>query len=72
MVDSKKWSIIYLVSVVVILGSIAFSVFSMDPWFQYREPDTAGYYYSLNPAHERFQNDGILKHFDYQGIITGF
>ncbi len=71
MIDSKKWSIIYLISVAVILGYIAFSVYKTDPWFHYRKPDISGHYYGLDPAHERFQNDGILKHFDYQGIITG-
>ncbi len=41
----------------------------MDPFFHYRAPNTEKYFYALN--NERSQNDGILRHFNYDAIITG-
>lgn len=35
----------------------------------YHAPDTEKYYYSLD--NERSQNNGIIKHFDYDALITG-
>ena len=40
----------------------------IDPFFHYHKPNPE-FYYTLES--QRFQNDGILKHFDYDSIITG-
>ena len=41
----------------------------VDPFFHYHSPRTDEFFYTLD--NQRSQNDGIVKHFDYQGIITG-
>ena len=51
---------------VLVIGYLSVKI---DPFFHYHKPLTNEYYYTLN--NERSQNDGIIKHFDYQGIITG-
>lgn len=41
----------------------------MDPFFHYHKPQE-GVSYTLD-ANERYKNDGILKHFNYDAIIAG-
>ena len=41
----------------------------VDPFFHYHEPRTDEYFYMLD--NQRSQNDGIVQHFSYQGMITG-
>ena len=65
----RTWIIIWLVITAGILVLIACSTYRVDPFFHYHAPDTDSYYYTLD--NERSQNDGIVKHFDYDGIITG-
>lgn len=63
-----KWVIGFLVSFylcLIILGG--FTAF-IDPYFHYHAPlDFVKYELKL----ERYQNNGIVKHFDYDAIITG-
>ena len=40
----------------------------IDPYFHYHKP-LSGLQYPIN--NQRYQNDGIIKHFDYDAIITG-
>lgn len=63
------WILVFLISVVAILSLIAASVVRIDPFFHYREPQVDKYYYYLN--NERSQNNGIVKHFTYDAIVTG-
>lgn len=63
------WITGYLVIVFSILGLIALKVIHVDPFFHYHKPHTDGYFYKLD--NQRSQNNGIVKHFDYTGIITG-
>lgn len=65
----KKWLIGWLVMVTIMLIVIGGFVYKVDPYFHYHAPDTEKYYYSLN--NERSQNNGIVKHFDYDALITG-
>ena len=44
-------------------------VYNVDPYFHYHKPDINKYYYELD--NQRSQNDGIIRHFDYNAIITG-
>lgn len=67
--NSKIWILIYLILVIGALVVVAMQVIRVDPFFHYHQPDTDNYYYILN--NERSQNDGIIKHFDYDAIITG-
>ena len=68
MKNGKKWCIcfaVFFILLAVVLGGITATV---DPYFHYHAPmETLAY--PLN--NQRYQNDGIVKHFDYNAIITG-
>ena len=68
MMDFKRF--INIVIWVVLVGIVAISstVFYVDPYFHYHKPRSEFYY---NLRSQRYQNDGIIKHFDYDAIITG-
>ncbi len=66
---SKKWLTGYFCIVLVLLGVIGVMIYEIDPYFHYHYPHTEEYYYEL--SNERYQNDGIMKHFDYDAVITG-
>lgn len=66
---SKKWLAGYFCIVIVALCVIGVIVYYIDPYFHYHYPHTEKYYYEL--SNERYQNDGIVKHFDYDAVITG-
>lgn len=61
---------VIIVLFVVFLGIVfaASMVVYIDPYFHYHKPNPEFYY---NLKSQRYQNDGILKHFDYDAIITG-
>lgn len=63
------WIIGFFAVVTAMLVLIGYEVVKVDPFFHYHQPDLEGYYYSLD--NQRSQNDGIIKHFDYDAIITG-
>lgn len=65
----KVWTAGFFAIVMVPLIMVGKWVYDIDPFFHYRKPDTSRYYYDLNS--QRFQNDGISKHFDYDALITG-
>lgn len=66
---SKYWLTGWFLSVGITLGGITFLVYSVDPYMHYHRPNTEKYFYILD--HQRMQNDGITKHFDYDAVITG-
>lgn len=51
------------------LAACAAVVFWVDPYFHYRAPDTKRFCYTLD--NQRCQNYGIVRHFDYQALVTG-
>ncbi len=51
------------------LVAIGICVVKVDPFFHYHKPLVDDFYYPLN--NQRSQNDGILKHFEYDALITG-
>lgn len=53
---------------VVFLILVAVTVIYVDPFFHYNKPRPE-LFYTLKS--QRYQNDGILKNFDYDAIITG-
>lgn len=65
---STKWVMVFLIlfilSLVLLGGFTAF----IDPYFHYHEPLSFVKYELKN---ERYQNNGIVKHLDYDAIITG-
>lgn len=64
----KKWGIGFLVTVLTLLILLGGFVVVIDPFFHYHAP-ILGLQYPLN--NQRYQNDGIVKHFEYDAIITG-
>ncbi len=66
--NAKKFNIIVTGVVVFILFIIGAGTYMIDPLFHYHEP-VEGLKYPIND--ERYQNDGIIKHFEYNAIITG-
>ena len=66
---AKKWLIGWGLIAASALIFMGFWVYRVDPYFHYHKPDTAKYFYTLD--NQRSQNDGIVKHFDYDSVITG-
>lgn len=66
---ARYWIVIYFVIVVSLLGMLACRVVIVDPYMHYHMPLTEEYYYSLN--NQRSMNNGIIRHFDYDALITG-
>lgn len=66
----RRWTIIFIFEVIIaLLLSIGF-VIIIDPFFHFHKPLRSVYYY-LEGGYERYQNDGIIRHFNYDAIITG-
>ena len=63
------WTVGWLALVLALLIPVAALVVRVDPFFHYHKPDTDAYYYKLD--NQRSQNDGIIRHFDYTGMIIG-
>ncbi len=66
--DYKKWVELFVgmfVGALLVCMSLAIYI---DPFFHYHKPHP-DLYYSLK--NERYQNDGIMRHFNYNAVITG-
>lgn len=71
MSESKRsgiWAITALAIILVLFGLFAAATIYIDPLFHYHAP-LREYSYPLD--NERYQNDGIMRNFEYDGIITG-
>ena len=66
---AKTWLISWLIIVISVLSISSALVYIVDPFFHYHMPDTDNYYYEIN--NQRSQNDGIIRHFVYDAMITG-
>ena len=64
----KKWIFSFIVIFAAALALCAGVTAWIDPFFHYHAP-LAGFDYVLD--NERSQNDGIIRHFDYDAVITG-
>ena len=67
--NKKFWVLGYLALVMAALITVSALSVSIDPFFHFHSPDTDRYYYTLD--NQRSQNNGIVKNFEYEGIITG-
>lgn len=71
--DMKRKAILGIICfsalVTAVMVCVAVLTAYVDPFFHYHSPRTDEFFYTLD--NQRSQNDGIVKHFDYQGIITG-
>ena len=64
----KLWIIVTLVLIIITFIMFASIIIYVDPLFHYHKP-LRKYKYPIN--NERYQNDGIIRNFEYEGIITG-
>ena len=65
---AKVWFGTVVAGTLSLLAVIAGYIVVVDPFFHYHKP-LEGFAYEL--ANERYQNDGIVKHFSYDTVITG-
>ncbi len=63
-----KWLKNFIIVMAVLLAATGTLTAVVDPFFHYHAP-LSGLYYTLSD--QRFQNDGITKHFSYDAVITG-
>lgn len=66
--DSKRWLRTYLITTVLLMAAVIALVVYYDPFFHYHAPREGFPYWLQN---QQSQNDGILKHFTYDAILTG-
>ncbi|HCK88978.1 MAG TPA: hypothetical protein DHW39_09250 [Erysipelotrichaceae bacterium] len=66
---AKTWLTGWTAITLILLGVTGTLVYRTDPYMHYHKPDTEHYYYTLD--NERSQNDGIIRNFDYDAMITG-
>ena len=64
----KKGGITFLALLLAALLFLGGITAVIDPFFHYRAP-LVGLQYEI--FYQRYQNDGIVKHFDYDALITG-
>lgn len=66
--EAKKWFLKCIVILISALLLLAFAVFFVDPYFHYHKPYS---FLSYRLHEERYINDGISRHFNYDAVITG-
>ena len=66
--EAKKWFQKCIVLLVSLLGIIMMVMVVVDPYFHYHKPLD---FMSYRLYEERYINDGITRHFEYDAIITG-
>ncbi|MCD8039699.1 MAG: hypothetical protein LUE96_11545 [Lachnospiraceae bacterium] len=64
----RRWFIRCLSSSVIIVLVMAAAAWIIDPYFHFHKPFS---FLSYRLYDERYTNDGISRHFDYDAIITG-
>ena len=66
---AKVWLISWLIIIASVLSILSSWVYNIDPFFHYHKPHTEKYFYTIDNA--RSQNYGIVKHFEYDTLISG-
>ena len=68
MAHAKKWFAACMTALAgsILLMLVVFWIF--DPYFHYHKPFP---FVSYRMYDERYMNDGISRHFDYDAVITG-
>lgn len=70
MIKAKKWLIAILCGLVVTIIALGAVTIFLDPFFHYHRP-IDGLPYLYESGIEAYMNDGILKNFDYDAVVTG-
>ncbi|MBQ2659211.1 MAG: hypothetical protein IJF87_11670 [Erysipelotrichaceae bacterium] len=69
MTKNKTWLLIFA-AVTLLTGIAVCSITTyIDPYIHFHKPHIDKFYYVLN--NQRSQNNGIIRHFDYDAVITG-
>lgn len=66
--SNQKWGVAFVAVFLLLLMVFGGLTAIVDPYFHYHKPLESLQYRISN---ERYVNDGIVKHFDYDAIITG-
>lgn len=66
--EARKWFIKCMAALGAVLIFTALVVIIADPYFHYHKPFP---FFSYRLYEERYTNDGISRHFDFDGLITG-
>ncbi len=66
--SARKWFIKCILTLFGALVFTALAVITVDPYFHYHKPVS---FLSHRLYEERYTNDGISRHFDFDAIITG-
>lgn len=64
----KKFFKINIFGIILILFLAAIAMIMIDPYFHYHKPLS---FLSYRLGNQRYINNGIVKHFDYNAVITG-
>ena len=67
MQSEKKWGIGFLITAAVLLIVLGGLTAAVDPYFHYHGPLVG---LSYPDGNERYQNDGIIRNFAYDAVIT--
>lgn len=68
-VKYKMWTVGFFIIVIIALLYVSYWVYYIDPYFHYHAPMTDKYYYLLDS--QRYQNNGVMRMFDYDSVIIG-
>lgn len=68
MIKPKQFIVLFFTTIIAILLLVMILTIYIDPYFQYHAP-LDNYTYTINMP--RYQNHGILRHFEYDAMITG-
>lgn len=66
----KRWTVAFCAVFLALLVAAGAATIIVDPYFHYHKP-LPELQYPLELYKARYLNDGILKHFNYDAIITG-
>lgn len=66
--NARKWFIKCILAFLAVTAAIMILLLIVDPYFHYHKPLS---FLSHRLYEERYINDGISRHFDYDAIITG-
>lgn len=67
---NKKWVLTFFSLLLAVLALAAGLTAGVDPYFHYHKP-LKGLNYYFDKDSQRYVNDGILRHFDYDAILIG-
>jgi len=67
-ISAKKWGLCAIAFLGILVVGMALLTYLVDPYFHFHKP-LAGIKYRL--YEQRYINDGISRHFEYDAVITG-